>query len=49
MTKSFSFDFSFLNRKKILNEEAFSHSKLSRVLGLLDITAIGKAIFMKKN
>ena len=35
-------DFSFLTRKKIVNEETLAHTKLHRVMGVLDVTAIGK-------
>ncbi len=37
----FNFDFSFLFRKKIVNEETLAKSKLSRSLSVLDVTAIG--------
>lgn len=34
-------DFSFLTRKKIVNDELLSKSKLSRVMGVLDVSSIG--------
>lgn len=35
------YDFSFLTRKKTFNDESVENTKLSRVLRLLDVTAIG--------
>jgi hypothetical protein len=35
-------NFSFFYRKKKFNEESIASTRLSRVLGLLDITAIGE-------
>ena len=35
-------DLSCFYRKKIVNAETLAHSKLSRVMGVLDVTAIGE-------
>ena len=37
-----TWDLSFLTRKKIVNEETLANTKLNRVMGVLDVTAIGK-------
>ncbi len=41
-----NFDFSFFLRKKHYDQQA--ETKLSRILGVLDVTAIGKFYFIKK-
>ncbi len=40
------FDFSFLTRKKVVNEETLAHTKLNRVMSVLDVTAIGVSCTM---
>lgn len=41
------FDASFLNRKKKYDSVNVHQTNLSRVLGLVDITALGKYIFIR--
>ncbi len=36
------FDLSFIHRKKYFDNSSLENSKLSRVLGIVDITALGK-------